>query len=344
MLSVLFYFCFSAMVVASLPLWRNSIRLKKSEGTLMSLRPASGSPLGLIDLLVTFLVWIIAQLIAISVFGSVFNVDPNELEGAGGSSQSWLAIWLAVSQLIATFIVVSFFWIRYRSWSSLGFPFKSFKLDLKIGLLAFVMVIPAILFLQWLLVQLLAYEHPTMEMLAKNANGLTLVAAWTSAVIAAPIFEEVFFRGVLQAWLQRLGAGAPDTVLVGGWDSDSKLATEESLLDGKTVGAELGSRKLTADPSHSRIGDSYWPILVTSVLFALAHVGQGPAPIPLFLFGLVLGYIFRQTSSVIPCIVLHMMLNAFSMFWFTVRVFLGEEEVDTVAACLPNILHLFFTS
>lgn len=47
--------------------------------------------------------------------------------------------------------------------------------------------------------------------------------------------------------------------------------------------------------------------------FALAHVGQGLAFVPLFLFALVLGFIARQTGSLTACILLHGMFNAVSI-------------------------------
>lgn len=47
--------------------------------------------------------------------------------------------------------------------------------------------------------------------------------------------------------------------------------------------------------------------------FALAHLGQGLAFVPLFLFGLVLGVIARQTGSLTACVLLHGLFNAVSV-------------------------------
>ena len=52
-------------------------------------------------------------------------------------------------------------------------------------------------------------------------------------------------------------------------------------------------------------------------MFAAVHYGQGLAPVALFLFGLALGFLYRQTGSIVPCIVLHFFLNFFSMFWLS---------------------------
>ncbi|MEO0530903.1 MAG: CPBP family intramembrane glutamic endopeptidase [Planctomycetota bacterium] len=56
-----------------------------------------------------------------------------------------------------------------------------------------------------------------------------------------------------------------------------------------------------------------WPIAVSSTVFAMAHVGQGWAPVPLFVVAIVLGYLYRQTHRIMPIIVMHMAFNALSL-------------------------------
>ena len=52
-----------------------------------------------------------------------------------------------------------------------------------------------------------------------------------------------------------------------------------------------------------------WPILVSSLVFALLHLGQGGAPIPLFFLAVGLGFLYQRTGRLTPCIVVHMLLN-----------------------------------
>jgi membrane protease YdiL (CAAX protease family) len=54
-------------------------------------------------------------------------------------------------------------------------------------------------------------------------------------------------------------------------------------------------------------------IVLSSLAFAAAHVGQGLAWVPLFFFGLVVGYLSRQTGSIVPAIMLHGLFNAVSV-------------------------------
>lgn len=56
-----------------------------------------------------------------------------------------------------------------------------------------------------------------------------------------------------------------------------------------------------------------WPIAVSSLAFALAHAGQGWAPVPLFVVAIVLGYLYRQTHRIAPIIAMHMTFNALSL-------------------------------
>jgi len=55
------------------------------------------------------------------------------------------------------------------------------------------------------------------------------------------------------------------------------------------------------------------PIVLSALAFALAHVGQGLAWVPLFFFGLVAGYLARQTGSIVPGVVFHGLFNAVSV-------------------------------
>jgi len=347
MLNLLFFFCFSALVAGSIPLWRISLRQKSQTGTLMPQRPSTESPLGFLDVIVMFFFWLLGQAVSIGLISLIFGIPIEELPTAAGDTKSWAAILMSICQLCATLLAIGIFVIRYRKVSAVGWQPDFLARDLLIGIFAFVMVVPAILFFQWLLVLVFAYEHPTMELLSRNANGLTLVATWFSAVFVAPICEEIFFRGILQSWLQRLGGGLSDLVLTGGWDSPVNADAFEPGKVSESPGTAFKSKlSLPFDPNSppspqqvdsketkkdkNWISSSLWPILVTSALFGLAHFGQGPAPVSLFFFGIALGYIFRRTGSIVPCIVLHMMLNGFSMFWFTLQVFFGNTESDSV--------------
>ncbi|MFM8282278.1 MAG: lysostaphin resistance A-like protein [Planctomycetaceae bacterium] len=63
-----------------------------------------------------------------------------------------------------------------------------------------------------------------------------------------------------------------------------------------------------------------WPVAgglgavaVQAMAFGMSHAGQGLAPVPLTLFGLVLGWLALRTGSLLPGILLHALFNAVSI-------------------------------
>ena len=62
------------------------------------------------------------------------------------------------------------------------------------------------------------------------------------------------------------------------------------------------------------------PILLSSLLFALAHGGQGAAPFALFLLALGVGYVYQQTHRLLPCLVIHFLVNFTAIFQLGMEV------------------------
>jgi membrane protease YdiL (CAAX protease family) len=54
------------------------------------------------------------------------------------------------------------------------------------------------------------------------------------------------------------------------------------------------------------------PIITTSVLFALLHVGQMPAPFAIFALSIALGLLAQRTGRLTASITLHALFNGFS--------------------------------
>jgi hypothetical protein len=63
----------------------------------------------------------------------------------------------------------------------------------------------------------------------------------------------------------------------------------------------------------------FTPMLISAMLFALVHLNYGPSAGPLFVFGLTLGYLYRQTHRILPCVICHMSLNAVTMTLVTIN-------------------------
>lgn len=150
------------------------------------------------------------------------------------------------------------------------------------------------------------------------------VMLFFSAMAAAPIVEELIFRGVLQPWLaaRRWGGhaamfGALVLAIVFRWQQWRDAWTEgiPSLLTAATPALFV----LALLPLYFLV---YWssrtpldPALFgTSLLFAYIHATVWPTPAPLFVLSLGLGVLAYRSGSLVGPIILHGLFNGVSCF------------------------------
>lgn len=176
--------------------------------------------------------------------------------------------------------------------------------------------------------------HPLVKMLTDGPpSALVMLLASFTAVVVAPVCEEISFRLLLQGWLEKWEA-----VKLGIWAESTPGAEGDAVDDAATI-AEMTNDECrtsneanTDETERSSIIDppssidappdrgyagmpfGWFPIIATSVLFGLAHFGYGPEPLPLFVLALMLGYVYQRTHRIVPCIVAHAIFNAFTMF------------------------------
>ncbi len=200
----------------------------------------------------------------------------------------------ALVGLLTTLVVAAMLVAACRaSLDDLGLALRRCGDDLRLAAAAFPMIVGPVLALNFALSAIVGESQHPILLAYKAAPRADLL--WWSAVAAvgtAPLVEEFLFRGVLQGWLQRTldpqpPAGPPPS------------AIEHVAPAGESAPSANRRRSL--------------PIVLSSALFALAHVGHGPDPIPLFFFGLGLGYLYRRTHRIWPGVVVHLLLNALSL-------------------------------
>ncbi len=211
--------------------------------------------------------------------------------------------------------------------------------DLTLGLKAAWLILPITMMMMGLVSLVQKYSHPVLDALKPDGPDSApdfgiFAALFFSTAIITPLVEEFWFRGMLQGGLQRLADAATDTRR---W---TILASEKELVTAENVGPLHESvpqwmsiddpyappREIVAAPPMSNtipaaayetrndwIPTAIWPIVVASIVFALMHWGQGLAPIPLFFLSCALGYLYRQTGSLVPSIIVHFVLNGFTM-------------------------------
>jgi membrane protease YdiL (CAAX protease family) len=198
--------------------------------------------------------------------------------------------------------------------------------DVKIGVVTWLAALVPIYGLQWLFVTMgdEPSSHPLIEVMLKEPNALVFVLTFVSAVIVAPLSEEVAFRLLLQGWLEKL----EDQLL--GWRKVADVSHESPAEETPAIAESpepLPAYVPTEPPTHGMFGLPYgWaPIIVSSALFAAAHMGHGPDPIPLFFLAAMLGYVYQRTHRIVPCIVTHLLFNLTSLAMLVLTIVFGGD-------------------
>ncbi|QDT12117.1 CPBP family intramembrane glutamic endopeptidase [Stieleria marina] len=203
---------------------------------------------------------------------------------------------------------------------------KMHSADVQLGLKGAFWFIPPVLLISMFASMMIPYEHPVLDTLAANKVFGTWLMLFVSTAMIVPAVEEFMFRVLLQGGLQRIadnqhaGSKIADSQAVGapGDELDRQAVLQLSPEDrpdswvADAYQPPTATSDATATPYETDSlwrPQSYWPIVVTSVFFALMHLGQGAAPIPLFFLSLGLGYLYRQSGSMIPPLIVHMILN-----------------------------------
>jgi len=342
-----------AFLAASVTCWAVLIRRLASGRAVLPQEPAPAVPWGFADLLITlvFLAW--GESWAVAHVRARFGLTPDSLP-AHWDAEAQVVLWAANSLAAIATLALSVCWLvaRYRPhWRELGLgtgpdPSANTRVgprgsvwsattepsggpipphggqstwgrDVARGAFAFLAVAPLVFGIQWLLSQFFPAHHPLLDLLKKNPAPRFFVMSLFAAVLVAPVVEEYLFRLLLQSWIERFVAPglSPLRVVIGGRDP-LPVVGNRAVREAGVARAEPG----WDEPPGS--APSRWiPIVISSTLFALMHLSQGPAPIPLFVFALVLGYLFARTRRILPCIVTHALLNCVSLtgLWLAVR-------------------------
>ncbi len=214
----------------------------------------------------------------------------------------------------------------------LGLSFKGWERQAAIGVVATMIAAPAVYAIQFASLRIWkANAHPLEKMLRKEFDSLGVAdLAVLSAVILAPIVEEMMFRGLLQRWcidfwtrraLTREPMPQPADAFVPA-AADVAVASEPDSWLEVTAATQSASQGLH---SPTRAGVIVG-ITMASLCFAVVHAPQWPAPIPLFVLALIIGSVYHRTGSLIAAIFMHATFNGFSTLAMFVAILGGHEK------------------
>jgi membrane protease YdiL (CAAX protease family) len=251
---------------------------------------------------------------------------PDEARAMGDQSMPLQLVY--ISAMLATLaFAVALVCLRAKATTAdLGLRFDRWRHDLRLGFLGFIALAPPVYAMQAALIHFFPAQHPLIDILRERPGTWTVLVVSLSVAVVAPLSEEFLLRVLLQGWLERLTATAASSAIA--TPDGSKQTASPMTEQSPATGDEAPSENPYAAPLAPSLssGDTIdiglaraIPIVVSSLIFALLHVGQGPAPFPLFFLALGLGYLYQRTHRLWPSVVVHFLLNTSSlvMLWLT---------------------------
>jgi membrane protease YdiL (CAAX protease family) len=209
----------------------------------------------------------------------------------------------------------------------LGLTTSRLGRNVLLGVLGALILTPPVLALNILVTGLLGQlsggkgitEHPLTQLSRSLPSG-EFVLIVLSAVVAAPVLEELIFRGLLLRSLARFRWGGSVAMglalLWAGWFSALQLPDARGLGWAARLQAlgpvlfVLAMMPAFAWVSRDRRSPFGSALYGTSLLFAVSHSFAWPSPVALFVLALGLGWLAQRTQSLVGPIGLHGLFNS----------------------------------
>lgn len=238
-----------------------------------------------------------------------------------------LMIMVVINLLVVVLVPPLLVWTSGARFSELGLiGSRSFGRDLARGAVTCLMLGPLVYGIYLAAQQIWKpTAHPVQEALTQEASGISTLLIVFSAVVAAPLAEELLFRGVLLGWLTRVvrlleGSTPQETRMSFGMPGGTNDSTALPRFAEFPAGAEIEPSSMSEPPRsptkgdrQANLGPGAWAVnLSVAILFAGMHAAQWPAPVPLFLLSVGLGWLYQRTGRLVAPVALHATFNGFS--------------------------------
>jgi membrane protease YdiL (CAAX protease family) len=249
----------------------------------------------------------------------------------------WLTFWTLPFNVAGIVLLFRLGSLLFRMISGAGLPQRGFSINrpaenFALACLIWLGITPVVFAVNFLVDMAyfgLSNSPPEAHPLTQLAQGgTTLMDGLLIALLAlvlAPVWEELAFRGVLQPWLcQRewgghLGMALAFLVALGpamNWIHEGLLFEAIPLIVG--LGPIISFLIMMPGYLHAEWlfrrwithGNAARGIYATSLLFGMVHYFAWPTPIPLFFLALGLGFLAYRTQSLLASIIFHSLFNA----------------------------------
>lgn len=246
--------------------------------------------------------------------------DPAAQVARAAAERTWglVGVTLLLGSLVAGVAGVSARWLYGLTWHHWGCgPVVEGKLAATVcgAVLGFFLLVPAVLAIHQGLTWWFDYQHDTLDVVgALKAEGRWSAVAVTCfyAAVWTPLVEELVFRVMIQGYVEQC--------LRHGRNFHRWVVGPLTPAAGKVLGLEqVAAWSQAGGGAKSGVRDGFgswgfWaPIVISSLLFALAHSGQGAAPIPLYVLALGLGFLYKTTGNIALCVLIHSLLNGLTL-------------------------------
>lgn len=176
--------------------------------------------------------------------------------------------------------------------------------------LAFFLLVPPVLLLHEILTILIDYPHATLqqaESYLTNGQWTLLSLLLLNTAFLVPVYEEVFFRSIVQGFAEQIITFSKN------WPRWAIGPMRPSVAQWLGVAGAAQVAATAKAPSRSPFNTDWRPIVASSLLFALAHSGQGAAPVSLYFLAMGLGWLYQKTGNLAITIGVHLGLNAWTL-------------------------------
>jgi membrane protease YdiL (CAAX protease family) len=305
-------------------IWANVIARTTRGQEVIPLEPRRPVPWALLDLLLIFMAYLLFNSLAGLLLREVWNIRlPEEVRDLEAEHIAPLQLGYMTVTLATLVFGVTLTRLRVGATSSdFGVSMRRIPYDCALGLAGFIALAAPVYALQAILVYFFPIQHPLIDMVQARPDSQTFLIVGLSVSLVAPLSEEFVLRVMFQGWLERVvDAAAPGAFGSHPHEAtidtaEAESATGEPQSSDNPYEASQATRLHADDRADFRAARSI-PIITSALVFALLHVGHGPAPIPLFFLALGLGYLYQRTHRLWPSVVLHFLLNTSSlaMLW-----------------------------
>ncbi len=249
---------------------------------------------------------------AVSETGSTPTTVPVSLFG---SDRQLILVSAIVPTAAFIVLLVGDALVRPRVRQRLGFNAERLPKGFGIGITGMLIAMPLIygsmIAAEWVYQQVGYYHPPAHDLLRtmdQTPDRLVRNLAIVVAVVVAPLWEELLFRGHIQTLLREGFARIRETAS----DGDAGIAPARS---GTTLEYFANAPALVPGVKP-RAADSWLAILLTSAIFASIHQ-PWTAP-PIFVLSLCFGFAYERTGNLWVPVAMHASFNGLMTAYFLV--------------------------